>query len=57
MLGGGRGGNGKIITAEFSNVGGASIAMRVRAGDQVGVNGGDGHTIGNAGYAVLYIEP
>lgn len=55
--GGGRGGDGKIITAEFSNVGGAPFAMRVRAGNQVGVNGGDGHTIGNAGYAVLYIEP
>lgn len=54
---GGRGGDGKIITAEFSNVGGAPFAMRVRAGNQVGVNGDDGHTIGNAGYAVLYIEP
>lgn len=55
--GGGRGGDGKFITAEFTNIGFAPFALRLRAGNQVGTNGGDGHTIGNAGYAVLYIEP
>lgn len=55
--GGGKGGWGAFVDAFFTNTSNSPMNLRLRAANEAGVDGGDGHSKGHGGFCLLFREP